>query len=222
MSPIGVPTENAGATSAAALPRLLGNPWFDRTIAAIACAPFAWFGYQRYRQGGLNFPLIVLWIELGLLIVPMLARRPPKRVSLNPWYWILTYLETYWLIMPILGPGRSIIPNRATDALALFSLALVLWARISLGRNIGLIPAQRQLVDTGAYRYMRHPIYTSLFVVFFSTALRLYSPRNVVLIAIGMFWFVLKSIVEERFLREDPQYATYMQRVRARWIPFVV
>ena len=40
---------------------------------------------------------------------------------------------------------------------------------------------------------------------------------------LGVFWFIpIKSLVEEDFLRTDPQYATYMQKVRARWIPFVL
>jgi len=29
-------------------------------------------------------------------------------------------------------------------------------------------------------------------------------------------------MVEENFLRADPQYAAYMQRVRARWIPYLL
>jgi len=28
--------------------------------------------------------------------------------------------------------------------------------------------------------------------------------------------------VEEDFLRADPQYAAYMKKVRARWIPYVI
>jgi protein-S-isoprenylcysteine O-methyltransferase Ste14 len=201
---------------------VLGNPWLDRAFAVVASIPFVLFGYQRYVHGGLTIPLIVLWIELALLIGPMIVRRPPKRVSLNPWYWILTYVETYWLLMPILGPGHPVVPKAVASGVALFGLAIVIWGRLSLGRNIGFIPAQRELVMTGAYRYIRHPIYTSLFVVYISVALELYSTRNVILIAIGMFWFVLKSFVEESFLRQDPQYAAYMQKVRARWIPFVV
>lgn len=202
--------------------KILGNPWFDRSIAVIASVPFVYYGYHLYQLRGINLPLVVLWIELVLLIVPMVMRRPPKRVSLNPAYWLLTYVETYWLLMPILGPGRPIVSNDVSDALSIFGLAIVIWGRFSLGRNIGFIPAQRELVDKGAYKYMRHPIYTSLFVVYIAVALRLYSSRNAVLIAIGMFWFVLKSIVEENFLKSDPQYAAYMQRVRARWIPFIV
>jgi protein-S-isoprenylcysteine O-methyltransferase Ste14 len=42
------------------------------------------------------------------------------------------------------------------------------------------------------------------------------------LLALGVFWFIpVKSMVEENFLRADPQYAGYMRRVRARWIPYL-
>jgi hypothetical protein len=38
-----------------------------------------------------------------------------------------------------------------------------------------------------------------------------------------VFWFIpVKSIVEENFLRADPQYAAYMKTVHARWIPFLI
>ena len=40
---------------------------------------------------------------------------------------------------------------------------------------------------------------------------------------LGAFWFIpVKSLVEEDFLRDDPEYVAYMQKVRARWIPFVI
>ena len=52
--------------------------------------------------------------------------------------------------------------------------------------------------------------------------LRIYSPRNATLFAIAVFWMLVKSFVEESFLREDTQYAGYMTNVRARWIPFVI
>lgn len=222
MSSTELPASKADSQPTSAFGGILENPWFDRAMAVIACVPFVFFGYERYMYGGFTIPLVVLWIELLLLIVPMIIRRPPQRVSLNPWFWILTFVETYWLLVPILGHGRPVVSKAVSSAVALFGLAIVVWGRFSLGRNIGFIPAQRKLVMSGAYRYVRHPIYTSLFVVYISIALDLYSVRNVILIAIGMFWFVLKSFVEEGFLRQDPQYAAYMQKVRARWIPFVV
>jgi len=43
-----------------------------------------------------------------------------------------------------------------------------------------------------------------------------------VLFSIGIVLFMIKSVVEENFLRADPEYAAYMQRVRWRWIPGIV
>ena len=33
---------------------------------------------------------------------------------------------------------------------------------------------------------------------------------------------MIKSVVEERFLSADAQYAAYLQKVKNRWIPFVL
>jgi protein-S-isoprenylcysteine O-methyltransferase Ste14 len=57
---------------------------------------------------------------------------------------------------------------------------------------------------------------------FLAVAMRIYSQRNAALLAIAVFWMIVKSFVEESFLRADPQYAAYMTNVRARWIPFLI
>jgi protein-S-isoprenylcysteine O-methyltransferase Ste14 len=69
---------------------------------------------------------------------------------------------------------------------------------------------------------VRHPIYTGLILSFLAVAMRIYSQRNAALLAIAVFWMIVKSFVEESFLRADPQYAAYMTNVRARWIPFLI
>jgi protein-S-isoprenylcysteine O-methyltransferase Ste14 len=51
--------------------------------------------------------------------------------------------------------------------------------------------------------------------------LRGYSFRNLVVTAIGASLFVIKSFMEEEFLKQDPAYVEYMHRVRWRWIPLV-
>ena len=85
------------------------------------------------------------------------------------------------------------------------------------------MPAQRELVNSGAYAYMRHPVYTGGLLTSIAFALRAFSPQNALLLGLGVFWFIpVKSMVEENFLRADPQYADYMRKVRARWIPFLL
>ena len=155
----------------------------------------------------------------------MVIRRPPKRVTPNPWYWLLAFVATYWqiLVLSLLQQGRPLVANWFDNSLATLGILVVIWARLSLGRNIGFVPAQRELVHSGAYALMRHPVYTGGLLTNIAFLLRAFSPVNALLIGLGAFWFIpVKSLVEEDFLRADPQYAAYMQRVRARWIPFVI
>jgi protein-S-isoprenylcysteine O-methyltransferase Ste14 len=181
--------------------------------------------YYRYTHFHHGLPLFASVLNTVVLIVTMLIRRAPKRVTPNPWYWLLAFVASYWLVFIIffLQRGNALVANWITNALAILGLLVMLWARISLGRNIGLVPAQRELVHSGAYAFMRHPVYTAFLLTSTAFVLRAYSPLNVLLMGLGVFWFIpIKSLVEENFLRADPQYAAYMQKVRARWIPFVI
>ena len=69
--------------------RVLMNPWLDRTIAAIACLPIAYTVYYRYYHWGLGLPLISYSIGMLILIASLIFLRPPKRITPNPWYFLL-------------------------------------------------------------------------------------------------------------------------------------
>jgi protein-S-isoprenylcysteine O-methyltransferase Ste14 len=205
--------------------RVLSLPWLDRTIAAVACVPLVYVAYYRYVHWHHGFPLIAAAVNTLILVVTMVVRRPPKRVTPNPLYWLLAFVATYWLVFVLffLQKGRPLAANWISDLLAVAGISIVIWARLSLGRNIGFVPAQRDLVHTGAYAFMRHPVYTGMLLTNIAFVLRAFSPLNALLMGLGAFWFIpVKSLVEEDFLRHDPQYAAYMQKVRARWIPFVI
>jgi protein-S-isoprenylcysteine O-methyltransferase Ste14 len=103
-----------------------------------------------------------------------------------------------------------------------FSAALLIWACLSLGLNFGLVPAQRQIVVRGAYRWMRHPVYSAYFLATVLSAMGSYSPRNLLIYSLGIALQVIRSFAEEGFLRKDPRYSAYMQRVPWRWIPGVI
>jgi protein-S-isoprenylcysteine O-methyltransferase Ste14 len=207
------------------LMRVLSIPWLDRAIAGIACIPIVYLVYYRYVHMHHGLPLIAMSLNMLLLILTMIFRRPPKRVTPNALYWLLAFVASYWqiMILTFLQQGHPLVAGWITNSLAAVGLVIVMWARLSLGRNIGFVPAQRELVETGAYAYVRHPVYTSILFAHTAFVLHAYSPLNAVLVGLGAFWFIpVKSLVEEDFLRADPQYAAYMQKVRARWIPFVI
>ncbi len=201
--------------------RFFRKQWVDKTLAVLACIPFLIplaIALQKFR---FDIPNSVYVVEISLCALTMLIRRTPVRVTKDPLLWLLTLVATYWGFLTIgyWTPGIQLAPRWTTDSLAIISLIIVVWARISLGRNIGLVPAQRNIVTDGAYRFVRHPIYTAVFFSIAAAALDTYSRINTVLFGLGIFWWIIKSLVEENFLRKDPEYAAYLQRVRWRWIP---
>jgi protein-S-isoprenylcysteine O-methyltransferase Ste14 len=204
--------------------RILAIPAVDKTIAIVACLPFVYSLWRRLAQGTLDIPRACAALGQLIMIATMVLRRAPERVTPNPAWWLLAFVATYGSLfwVTFAPPGHPIVPNPVTDTLSIVSVLVVVYARLSLGRNIGFVPAQRRLVLSGAYRFVRHPIYTGLFLGWVSFTLRLFSSTNLWILLTILTLFFIKSIVEESFLRKDPSYATYMSRVRYRYIPFVI
>ncbi len=204
--------------------RFFRKQWVDKTLAVLACIPFLIPLATALQKFRFDIPNSVYVVQISLCALTMLIRRTPVRVTKDPLLWLLTLVATYWgfLAVGYWTPGIQLAPRWITDSLAIISLVIVVWARISLGRNIGLVPAQRNIVTDGAYRFVRHPIYTAVFFSITAAALNTYSPINTVLFGLGIFWWIVKSLVEENFLRKDPEYAAYLQRVRWRWIPGLI
>lgn len=203
---------------------VLAIPWVDKTIAIVASIPFILELYLRWVVGHVNFPRAVLGLQLLVIILVMVLRTPPVRVTPNPWYWLLAFVTTYATLgfSAYAEPGVTLISPRIGNAVAVLSVMIIVYSLLSLGRNIGFIPAQRKIVTRGAYRFVRHPIYTGTFVSLVAFVLRAFSAGNLTIAVILIALLMLRGVVEERFLREDPGYAAYLQEVRWRWVPGIV
>ena len=98
-------------------------------------------------------------------------------------------------------------PWQAGFGLVLFALGLgfAIWARVSIGGNWGTPMTQKdepELVTSGPYRLVRHPIYSGILVAGVGTALAL---NWVWLTAVGLagMYFLYSAIAEERFLTDQ-------------------
>ena len=204
--------------------RFLGRPWVDRAIAVVAALPFILVLYYNVSSTQLTIPRVALLLQLCLLVVTLLIRRPPVRVTTRPLYWLVAFVASYYgfLTVSLSVTGRPLVPAGLTDGLSMLSVLGDGYARVTLGRNIGFVPAQRRLVTSGPYRLVRHPIYTALFLAELCVVLENFSWINLTLSLIFLALFVIKTLMEERFLAEDPAYAAYMKEVRHRWIPGVL
>src|SRR5205823_3102470 len=83
-------------------------------------------------------------------------------------------------------------------------LGFAIWARMHIGRNWGTPMTQKddpELVTSGPYRLVRHPIYSGILVAGVGTAVGL-SWGWLVGIALAAIYFRYSAMVEERFLVE--------------------
>jgi hypothetical protein len=56
----------------------------DHAIAVVAIIPMVWSGYYRYKHIGLKLPVLYYLVATFVLVLTMVFRRPPKRVTSNP------------------------------------------------------------------------------------------------------------------------------------------
>ena len=79
----------------------------------------------------------------------------------------------------------------------------------------------QRVIDTGPYRFVRHPMYSGAIWYFAGIALMLESPASALgAIVIFPLAFLTRMLVEEAVLRRDLEgYADYMSRVRTRILP---
>ena len=99
-------------------------------------------------------------------------------------------------------------------------------ARFWIGRNWSgtiTIKEQHELIQSGPYRIVRHPIYTGLLLAYLSTAIVHGEMRGFVGFFLLLLGFGLKLRMEEIFMVQQfgNAYLDYKRRVKAL-VPFVV
>jgi protein-S-isoprenylcysteine O-methyltransferase Ste14 len=104
-------------------------------------------------------------------------------------------------------------------------IGLAVWARLHLGRNWGMPMTQRaepELVTSGPYRFVRHPIYSGLLTAMLGTAL-VNNLLGLIVVAVLIAYFYYCGIVEERNLAVTfpTAYPEYRSRTKML-IPFLL
>ena len=139
------------------------------------------------------------------------------------WVWGQFVLAGCVLVACALGPAWS-WPGHAWVGAPLIGLGIAagIWSLRSLGDALTPYPQPRSrgtLIEHGPYRWVRHPIYSSMLVALFGACL-VGSWWGLPVLAVLILWWLGKAHVEEQFLRQHyPGYNEYCTRVRHRLIP---
>ncbi len=147
------------------------------------------------------------YVVVQVILFILVLFGPRNWPGLEPW------ISPYPQIGAILG------------AILLLTGGFFIFAGIfSLGANLTAVPypkAQSTLVQTGPYRFVRHPMYCGGILMAFGCALWVHSWLTLAYALALLVFFDIKSRLEEKWLGDKfSGYSQYQARVR-KLIPFV-
>jgi protein-S-isoprenylcysteine O-methyltransferase Ste14 len=122
-------------------------------------------------------------------------------------------------------PASLVVASRVLGILLMVGGGgLMLAALFNLGRNVTPLPYPKEggdIVDRGAYRLVRHPIYSGVLAMAFGWGLAVHGWLTLVYAGLLFVFLDVKSRREERWLAAKfPGYTEYARRVR-KLVPFV-
>jgi protein-S-isoprenylcysteine O-methyltransferase Ste14 len=177
----------------------------------------------------LRIVVIVAWVLLGMYwFVSALSakegRGARRRIPLNG----LTALAVVLLLRFFHGGALAVhspVLGVIGALICVLGIAVAVWARVDLGRNWGMPMTQKsepELVTSGPYRLVRHPIYSGLLVAVVGTAL-VTNLLGLLIAALLTAYFYYCAMIEERNLDTifPAAYPAYRSRTKML-IPYVL
>jgi protein-S-isoprenylcysteine O-methyltransferase Ste14 len=183
-----------------------------------------------------DVPIAVLWLAwLAYWIIAARNVKPTQRresVASRLMTIILTVLAAALLALRdhrLVWPSARFLPQAMVTywlglMIVILGLAFAVWARVHLGRNWSgtvTVKENHELIRTGPYGIVRHPIYSGLLVAILGTAVAFGEWRGLLAFGFLTVAFLLKLRREERFMSESfpNDYPRYCAEVPAL-IPF--
>ena len=164
---------------------------------------------------------LLLLVSEALVVVFTIFRRRALVVDRSAAARAVTFVS---LIGPPLlraGDEAPLFADAMTAAVSTVGLLLVIAAKMVLGRSFGLVPANRGIVCSGLYRFVRHPIYLGYLLTHIGFVAANPADWNLCILAAADVALMMRAVREERTLAQDPEYRDYLQRVRWRVVPGV-
>ena len=164
---------------------------------------------------------LLLLASEALVVAFTLVRRSAGTVDRTWKARILTMVATFGppLVRPV--SVAALAPESLTIVIAAVGLMVVVLGKLSLGRSFGLTPANRGVVSSGLYRFVRHPIYLGYLITHVGFVMANPADWNLLVLAAADVALLLRAKCEERTLAADHAYRAYMDRVRWRLVPGV-
>ncbi len=171
---------------------------------------------------------LLFWIGSAFFVKPALERATSStailvRIALFIGIFLLLTRRGHGLHLSALPPT----PMRSAvgDVLCVLGLLLALWARVTLGRNWSAsvtFKKGHELIRTGPYALVRHPIYTGFLLMITGTMIFIGRIEGIIVVAVAIAGLWIKLRAEERLMTTHfpTEYQVYKAQTKAL-IPFV-
>jgi protein-S-isoprenylcysteine O-methyltransferase Ste14 len=131
---------------------------------------------------------------------------------------MLNHIRIPWLYRHFLPVGYWTFYGGAVITMA--GLLFAVWARVHIGANWSrsvTIKQDHELITSGPYRLVRHPIYTGILTGFLGTALAVTQYRGILAFVLVFLSLWYKLRLEEQWMRKQfgDTYADYSRRTAA-------
>ena len=198
--------------------RLFGGMWFMLLALCVAIKIGA-SPTDPWPSLLSSFCLASFYMLLALLIM---TRSPAKAQADGLLPKIAAFVGSYlpWTIT-FFGKTEQVLPNLLSTACVLIGMIMTLVTIRHLGRSFSLVPQARSVVQTGPYRWIKHPLYFAEGIAILGVVLQYLTPVTVIVFVLHIGVQVCRIHYEEDLLRRNcPEYSTY-EASRWRLIPYV-
>ena len=188
---------------------------------------FIWFalyvGWQTRKtwiEGRMDYVEVAFAVQNFLLVALILIRSPHKAIDRNFFHQLVS-LTAYCSGIFFMGHPATGGPAIQSVAKMLVFSANVLGivTMLNLGLSFGILIARRKIKTGGLYGFVRHPMFATDILLRIGYLAGHFHLSLIALFLASSGCYVWRALLEERFLKHDPDYADYMRRVRYRFIP---
>lgn len=115
--------------------------------------------------------------------------------------------------------------NALSTSFLTLSIVIGLTAVVNMKlSNLNIVPTlkdRHQLVTHGIYRFIRHPMYTSVLLFCLALTLTVTDKQTIIVMFILLINLILKSTLEEKLLSERFDDYSYYKNKTGRFLPFL-